>query len=324
MRTRLGNRERAHGVRSGYTLLELVVASAGAIFLIVGLSSSLFIASETVNPRNTPYNAALQGDSALTDVIADVKTATSFSERTPTAVTFTVPDRNGDTNPETIRYAWSGTPGDPLTREYNGGSAVTVVDHVFDFAFDLSAPSPNLLTNPGIESGMTGWEAIPGATAQTQNTPVYAGALTLYGWRNSGNDESGVRQNVTALISNGTKYEVGAWMRKWAAPAPFDVTVQLHVFSTGGGEQVFAVTPVNVDNVAYKWVGGTVTPTWSGTLLVAYWEATGLSKIQDLYVDDAVLRVQQSLPQNLNVHIQIGNDARSRVEAGILLRNSPL
>ena len=310
--------------RGGYTLLELVVASAGATFLIVGLASSVYIASQAVDPSSSPGNATIQGDSALSDLMADLRLATSFSETTPTAITFSVPDRDNDTNPETIRYAWSGTPGDPLTRQYNGGAAAVVVENVHDFSLDLPAPAPNLLSNPGIESGMTGWEAIPGATAQTQNNPVYAGSLTLYAWRNTGNDESGARQNVTALLTNGTAYEIGAWMRKWAAPAPFDVQIQLRVISTGGGEQVFATNPVNIDNVAYKWVGGTVTPTWSGTLLMAYWEATGISKIQDLYVDNAILRLHQQQEQNLNIVIQVGGDSRARIEAGLLLLNSPL
>ena len=310
--------------RPGYTLLELVVASAGATFLVIGLGSSLYIAAQAVDPSNTPTNAAIQGNSALTDLMADVELATSFSERTPTAITFSVPDRNNDGNPETIRYAWSGTPGDPLTREYNGGAPATVVDNVHDFALDLPTPTPNLLTNPDIESGTTAWEAIPGATMQTQPSPVYAGNASLYAWRNTASDESGMRQNVTAQLTNGTKYEIGAWMRKWAAASPYDVKLQLRVISTGGGEQLFATNTFVIDNITFKWVGGSVTPTWNGTLLMAYWEATGIANIQDIYVDDAVLRLQLQLPQNLNIAIQVGSDSRARVEAGLFLVNGPL
>ena len=39
---------------------------------------------------------------------------------TPTAVTLTVPDRDGDNIPETIRYSWSGIANAPLRQEYNG------------------------------------------------------------------------------------------------------------------------------------------------------------------------------------------------------------
>ncbi|MBU0718885.1 MAG: hypothetical protein KJ749_11600 [Planctomycetes bacterium] len=47
---------------------------------------------------------------------------------------FTVPDRGHDpAGDELIRYAWSGTPGDPLTYEYNGGAAVDLIPEVFEF-----------------------------------------------------------------------------------------------------------------------------------------------------------------------------------------------
>jgi hypothetical protein len=52
-----------------------------------------------------------------------------------------VPDRTGDGNPETIRYAWSGTVGAPLTRQYNGGTAATIIDSVqaLSFTYDKSS-----------------------------------------------------------------------------------------------------------------------------------------------------------------------------------------
>ena len=41
-------------------------------------------------------------------MLADLQLATGFTERTTKAATFTVPDRDGDSKPETLRYAWSG------------------------------------------------------------------------------------------------------------------------------------------------------------------------------------------------------------------------
>jgi hypothetical protein len=53
---------------------------------------------------------------------------------TPTAVTFTVADRNSDGNPETIRYAWGGTAGSGLTRSYNAATAASVADNLATFS----------------------------------------------------------------------------------------------------------------------------------------------------------------------------------------------
>jgi hypothetical protein len=81
---------------------------------------------------------------AAARVLADLNVATGFTERTAKAVTFTVPDRNGDNQPETIRYAWSGTAGAPLTREYNNGPAAAVADDVksLDFTYLLRTLDP--------------------------------------------------------------------------------------------------------------------------------------------------------------------------------------
>lgn len=234
--------------RGGYTLVELMVAMVGASVLMVGLSSTIFIALKATDTSNTPTSATIEGYSALNDLLSDLEFALSFSEQTPNAITFTVPDRDGDSNPETIRYAWSGTPGDPLTRQYNGGTVATLVEDVHVFQHDLPPPAPNLLSNPGMESGVVDWSAIPGATMQSQSSPVYAGSGTLYAYRNTNNDESGARQDVTSQLSNGTTYEISAWMRKWAAPAPFDVRLQLRVSSTGGGEQLFATDHFVINN----------------------------------------------------------------------------
>ena len=100
-------------------------------------------------------------------------------------------------------------------------------------------------------------------------------------------DETCVRQNVASQLTNGTLYEISAWMRKGASGSPYDVRLQLHVNSLGSGDQIFPTGQFYVNNSGFLLLKGTVKPQWSDTLLSAYWEATGISHIQDLYVDDA-------------------------------------
>ncbi|MCM2374807.1 hypothetical protein [Aporhodopirellula aestuarii] len=135
-------RRRSHHLpnRVGHTLVELIVSLAGASVLMLGLSSTLFIALKITDPSSTPTSATLEGNDALTEFLSDIEFAISFSEQTASAVTFTVPDRNGDTLAETIRYVWSGTQGDPLTRQYNGGTASVLVENVHDFGLDYFQP----------------------------------------------------------------------------------------------------------------------------------------------------------------------------------------
>ena len=125
--------ERTTG-RPGFTLAELVVSMVGASVLLIGLSSAMFIAIQSSDSSLTPAEASLEGHAILTDMRAELQCAQTVTEQTATAITFTVPDRDDpDTSPETIRYAWTGTPGDPLSRAYNGGAAANVAEDVFSF-----------------------------------------------------------------------------------------------------------------------------------------------------------------------------------------------
>jgi len=116
--------------RGGFTLIEAVVSAMTLAALMIGMASVMLLASRSL--RSAAGDVAEAGD-ATADIVADLNLAQSLTEQTVTAVTMVVPDRDGDGLPETIRYAWSGTAGDPLTREYNGGDATTVVENVHEF-----------------------------------------------------------------------------------------------------------------------------------------------------------------------------------------------
>ncbi len=134
--------ERNRPTPSGFTLIELIVSLATASMLIVGLSSSMFIALRASNTSNTPVANTFAGLVRLSDMAAELQYTLTISEQTATAITVTVPDRNdADTNPETIRYAWSGTAGDPVTRQYNGGTVANVVEDVHDFGVQYYQPA---------------------------------------------------------------------------------------------------------------------------------------------------------------------------------------
>ncbi len=310
--------------RRGYTLMEMVAASVGASALIAGMVSSLFLTLRATDASATPTPAQIAGDEALTEMLADLELALAFSENTDHAITFAVPDRDGDFLSETIRYAWSGTPGDPLTRQYNGGTAANLVENAYVFEHDLPATPPNLLSNADMEAGTTGWEVILGDLLSSSSTVFQSGSRSIHGQALTFLDETCVRQNVASQLTNGELYEISAWVRKGVSGSPYGVRLQLHVNSLGSGDQVFPTGQFNVNNSEFLLLKGTVKPQWSGALLSAYWEATGVSHIQDLYVDDAVLRSKSNPHQNVNVSLQVGKDSRARVESGVRLQNAPL
>jgi hypothetical protein len=133
------------------TLVELVVAGAAAAVLMLGLMSCFLIAGRALDEDQIAPARQIKTGRSLEGVLADLRDAIAFSERTASAVTFQVPDRDGDTLAETIRYSWSGTAGDPLMMEYNGGDPAQLVADVKQF--DLAYTS-RTMTGTGFTKGV--------------------------------------------------------------------------------------------------------------------------------------------------------------------------
>lgn len=119
--------------RRAFTLLELLFAMVAMTALMGGLASALMLASRAIPDDASPAAVAIDAYYAADQIAGELFCAQSFSERTATAITFTVADRDNDAIAETIRYAWSGTPGNPLTRQYNAATEVAIVDDVREF-----------------------------------------------------------------------------------------------------------------------------------------------------------------------------------------------
>ena len=137
----------------GYTLVEMVAALAIVSILMLGVGSAMLVASRAVDPGTRPRVTHTAAEAAAR-VAGDIEFAVAFTERAAHAVTFTVADRDGDGSEETIRYAWSGAAGDPLTRQVNGGTAVTVLDDVREC--DLSYNLKSLTEEPDAQRSESG------------------------------------------------------------------------------------------------------------------------------------------------------------------------
>lgn len=143
-RSKTNTREAKAGRPPGFTLIELTISLAIMAIIATALGSTIVLASRALDQDAGPAAAAVAARRATDRLLADLAAATGFSERTATSVTFTVPDRDGDGAPETIRYAWSGSSGDALTRQYNGAAAETFADGVqrLNFTYLLRTVDP--------------------------------------------------------------------------------------------------------------------------------------------------------------------------------------
>ncbi|HEX6961996.1 MAG TPA: hypothetical protein VF175_09030 [Lacipirellula sp.] len=129
--------------RQGYTLVELVMAMMSASALVGGLAATVFLSTSVQSRDSTPGADANRASLALSQLAADVRQAIRFRERTATAITIQVPDRDGDATNDTIRYSWSGTAGDPLMYQFNTETAITLIADVKQF--ELTAITRQIL-----------------------------------------------------------------------------------------------------------------------------------------------------------------------------------
>jgi hypothetical protein len=165
------------------TLVELVLSIAVSAVLMGAMTSAIVLASRAMPNEESPLTAASDGYYAAEQIADELFCTMSFTERSATVVEFTVADRNNDSNPETIRYAWSGTPGDPLTRKYNVNLPVDVVDDVREFALTyglgtLSETHTETVTVWGAEQLLASFDGWSGITP-TQKEQVVGGSNIL-------------------------------------------------------------------------------------------------------------------------------------------------
>jgi len=127
----------------GVTLIELVASAAIIAIISLALGSTMLLAVRA-NQQAAVLSTEIPASQYASQVAEDLREATAFVQRSASDVTFTVPDRTGDGVPETIRYAWSGTAGDPLVYQFNNSAPITLAMGIenFDIEYLLrSTPS---------------------------------------------------------------------------------------------------------------------------------------------------------------------------------------
>lgn len=137
---------------AGFTLVELATSMAIMSVLIGAMGSAVFLATKALPDPDSPTFIILDTGKVADDIAQELRYAVTFTQRLANLVEFTVGDRDNDLAAETILYQWSGTPGDPLTRQYNGGTIVNLIDSVEQFTLtytvrtvvDTTAQRPNI------------------------------------------------------------------------------------------------------------------------------------------------------------------------------------
>jgi hypothetical protein len=149
--------------------MELVAASVASGFLLAGLAAVMMIGQQVAY---TPSAAAHRTDAAevINQLSEELRYATLVIEQTPEILEFVVTDRNNDGTAETIRYEWSGTPGDPLFKTINSAVAVAVLDslHAFEATLLFEPKTQTLTTTTdSAETVLASNTAVQGTTRRS-------------------------------------------------------------------------------------------------------------------------------------------------------------
>lgn len=150
---------------AAFTLIEMIASLIIMSILMVAMGGALMMSSQAVPDADNRTMRIAQAADVLDQITSELTYAIAVTEMTATAVTFTVADRDADSSPETIRYAWSGDAGDPLTRQYKGGTIVEIAQNVEEFELDYitrTETTTETKTEPTVSAeallaSFTGW-----------------------------------------------------------------------------------------------------------------------------------------------------------------------
>ncbi len=135
--------------RRAFTLAELMVSMSIMAVLMSAMGSAVLIATHALPDGKSALEAGAQAADVVNGIVEDLVYALQIKTPSSTGVTFTVADRgHGSVGLEAIRLNWSGTPGDPLVRQYNGGANVNLCDNVQSFSLTFARrPAPPSATS---------------------------------------------------------------------------------------------------------------------------------------------------------------------------------
>ncbi len=267
-------------IRGGYTLVEVVVASASSMLLLAGMGSSIFIASKAFDEGDSDATKSIAAGNVADEIMGEMQYATRFSERTPYAVTFNIPDRDGDGSEEKLRYAWSGVAGDPLTKELNGSAASVLLGEVTSLNFTymtraVIAPPPPVLVVPEVV-----FEEFTDAKESSDNDRVdisrpagtSEGDLLIAAVATDGNTKSQIapEESGWTLIAVEERYSavtLGVWWKIAGSTEPIDYRFR---WQDGPDEQAYGwimrftghdpITPITDSTILTTGSGDTTTP----------------------------------------------------------------
>ncbi len=136
--------------RVGLTLAELVVSLTATTVLVGGMASAIVLATRAMPESSGDLDKLVSASAVAEQISSELACARAIVSRTANAIEFRVADQDGDGQPETIRYEWSGSAGTPLLRQFNGEDKTAVLNGVTVFALMYDETTGSRPSPPGV------------------------------------------------------------------------------------------------------------------------------------------------------------------------------
>jgi hypothetical protein len=163
--------------RPAFSLIELVLSIGVVSVLAVSMTSVMVLTSRAIPTSKDRDQNAIKSRISLEQLESDLAMAIEVSNRTAAGFTLKVPDRTGDTLPETIVYHWAGT-GQPLTRTINGSAAAAILSGINALEVEFSTHTRTATTSSGTTDSA---EVVLASFTAATNQQLTANALTVQG-----------------------------------------------------------------------------------------------------------------------------------------------
>jgi prepilin-type N-terminal cleavage/methylation domain-containing protein len=163
--------------RPGFSLIELVLSIGVVSVLAVSMTSVMVLTSRAIPTSKDRDQNAIKSRISLEQLESDLAMAIEVSNRTAAGFTLKVPDRTGDTLPETIVYHWPGT-GQPLTRTVNGSAGATILAGIDALEVEFSTHTRSATTTSGTTDSA---EVVLASFTAATDEQLSANVLTVQG-----------------------------------------------------------------------------------------------------------------------------------------------
>jgi len=286
------NQESGRSARGGIYVSVLGVTTMVTVIGLSGLALAQ-VRRDTTDSTLDGINTRFDGQSALAIALSRVSEASSWSTEFPSGSWRNVETLGGTRWSFMLEYdQGTADAGQPVRTTFTALAARERGARAYSIDADVLrvvGANPNLLTNPGFESGLGDWWAWM-STVDADSSEANSGTTSLRSysrWFALG----GTQGDVTSAVVNDTVYEVSAWvLLDSGSTDQFRVRLNAKVGAVTT-ETLFDSTDV----VGGKWteISGTVSTGWQNlqkpNLVTLSFETN--STTADFWVDDITLRV---------------------------------